>query len=121
MLNWALLGLKRLEERGDFSVSEESRQAIEAIRTANNSGANVHSRTLSTQAGGRLLCKEVYEAYSKWCSESGMCPVNSVHFGREISQVFKGNVTRKGNRFRWSGGLGFYENLENGDEEGEGF
>ncbi len=121
MLNWALLGLKRLEERGDFSVSEESRQAIEAIRTANNSARMFIREHYQHRQGARLLCKEVYEAYSKWCSESGMCPVNSVHFGREISQVFKGNVTRERKSLPMVGRAWVYENLENGDEEGEGF
>jgi P4 family phage/plasmid primase-like protien len=112
MLNWALLGLKRLESQREFTITDESKRATESIRTANNSARLFIAENLRYRENAIQLSKDVYAAYSKWCSELGMHPMNEVHFGREIHQFFRGLVEKKK---RGVGGFGrawCYMNLE---------
>lgn len=115
MLNWALLGLRRLEAQG-FTITAESSQATEDIRTANNSARSFIVANYRYCEGAAVECKDAYDSYVKWCAENGMHPVNSAHFGREVSQVFRGAVERKQRSMPMLGRVYCYLNMENGDD-----
>ncbi len=114
MLNWALLGLKRLEAQKGFTETEESRQAVEEIRTSNNSARLFIAENYRFAEGSICIAKTVYEAYCKWCQASGMHPVNDKHFGREISQFFRSSVKRLRRSTPFDGRVWCYVNLEEG-------
>lgn len=117
MLNWALLGLKRLERQGEFTVPQESILAAEEIRTSHNSARSFIRETYQVRQDAVCVCQEVYEAYQKWCTDNGMSPVNAKNFGREISQLFGESVERKQRSFPMLGRVWCYLNLELGTEE----
>lgn len=117
MLNWALLGLKRLERQGEFTVPQESIAAAEEIRTSHNSARSFIRETYQVRQDAVCVCQEVYEAYQKWCTDNGMSPVNAKNFGREISQLFGESVERKQRSFPMLGRVWCYLNLELGTEE----
>lgn len=116
MLNWALLGLRRLESQG-FTTSAESIQATEEIRTANNSARSFIRESYAFREGAYLPCSEAYQDYSKWCNEHGMTPVNANNFGRELKQVFNDKVDRRKITTPILGRVQCYVNLELGTEE----
>jgi len=117
MLNWALLGLRRLEANGDFTIPGESKDAAEEIRTANNSARSFIKETYSYREGAYIPCSQAYEDYSKWCNDHGMSPVNSNNFGRELKQVFNDLVDRKKVTTPILGRVQCYVNLEQGAED----
>ncbi|MGN6544033.1 MAG: DNA primase family protein, partial [Aureliella sp.] len=112
MLNWALLGLKRLEAQDGFTECEESKRATEDIRSANNSARLFLRENYRYREGSAVICKEAYEAYTRWCTGSGMHPVNDVHFGREVNQLYQGLVERQRRSFPMVGRAWCYANLE---------
>ncbi len=117
MLNWALLGLRRLESQREFTVTAESIEATEEIRTANNSARSFIRESYRYQEGAYITCQQAYQDYSKWCTEHGMAPVNANNFGREISQVFNDGVYRRKVTTPILGRVWCYVNLEAGIEE----
>lgn len=117
MLNWALLGLKRLEAQDEFTECEESKRATEDIRSANNSARLFLRENYHYREGAVVSCKDAYEEYSRWCVASGMHPVNAVHFGREVNQLYQGLVIRQQKSFPHIGRAWCYMNLEGGESE----
>ena len=105
MLNWALLGLKRLESQGEFTVPSESLKATEEIRAANNSARlfireNIEYAATHGDDIPSIECKLVYEAYSGWCKQNGLLSFGSPQFGRELNQFFRDRGEIKKNRPR---------------------
>ncbi len=119
MLNWALVGLKRLEENRPgtntgFTRTAEGERAKESIRTENNSARSFILENYHYCEGSHCQTKTVYEAYADWCYQSGHRAVNEVHFGREVRSIFKGLVGNEKKLLPAIGRARCYTNLAEG-------
>ncbi len=94
---WAVLGLHRLRQNGRFTISEESKQAVEEYRTETNPA---RSFLLDCCEGGdgdpakSVECSVLYDAYFRFCKGRGYHPLGEATFGREVSRTFQ-NIQRR--------------------------
>ena len=86
ILNWALQGLRRLKERGDFELPEVVREATESFREANDVvGVFVREACLVSDdpEGYEVQSGKLYEAYRHWCRQNGHMPLSSTALAPE--------------------------------------
>jgi putative DNA primase/helicase len=87
ILNWALAGLDRLQQRGHFVMPESSRQAIELLEDlASPVGAFIRDWCVvgpNETVGVRTL----FDAYCKWCDREGHKASSDIAFGRSLRGI----------------------------------
>ena len=94
ILNWALTGLERMDEKGllppDFMLN-----VADEYRMEGNAVGMFVADYLVPEEGARLKTVDVYRAYRIWCEENGFHYENSASFLRELSafgKVTKGRI-----------------------------
>lgn len=102
ILNWALDGLRRLEERGRFLVHDSSREAAgEIVRhTSAVSGFMEDHLAIANPDAPPILLDYVYAAFRRWCErEEGRdrVPVKST-FSRDLQSAGRGSILIKRER-----------------------
>lgn len=99
IFNWALDGMKMLEQGGSFIIPVKCRNAIEDYkRSVNPARAFLQDNyEVATEAEG-LSCEEVYTSYSGWCKSHGCKPLNSSNFGKEVKRTLDVEKVRSGSR-----------------------
>lgn len=107
VLNWAIEGLARLLSRGQFP------RGIEAVERAKQQAKMETDSVLSwVENTGpefnhkcRTLKEDVYEAYQKWCKESGVGAVALGKFWRRLRdknpEIVETRSRREGSRVRY--------------------
>lgn len=90
VFNWALLGLRRLNEQGIFTSSKKVRDAVAAYKLDMNA---VHQFMLDSgyEAGDDtdFVCfPELYKAYAQWCKDYGHYAKNDRNFSNELTKLF---------------------------------
>jgi putative DNA primase/helicase len=81
ILNWALAGLRRVDERG-FTIPAASAQLQEALETE---GAPVQTFACEYLTKGESApVDEVYATYAIWCEEQKLEPLDVRHFGTAL-------------------------------------
>ena len=94
ILNWALIGLKRLREQKGFYMTEEMKEDIREVRNLNNPVALWAEENIRIEKGKEIAKKEVYQKYSVWCQLNGYKPLGHAKFSMELHRIFK-SVTKK--------------------------
>jgi len=85
ILNWALVGLARLRERGRFAIPQVVQEATEDFRETNDVPATfvreccITGKDKDPHTGKpyRTQGSVLYEAYSEWCKANGHKPASS--------------------------------------------
>ena len=86
VLNWTIIGLKRLLNNEDFSYAEKVEKAVEKYKKSTNSVALfIEDEGFIKDLNGTYTNKMLYSAYSEWCNDSGMRRLNKANFGREMA------------------------------------
>jgi P4 family phage/plasmid primase-like protien len=88
ILNWSVVGLKRLREQRGFTSSKLVDVAREEYRAEMNPLRSFLTDHFHENEAGQLTTKDVYEKYSKWSDANGYRPLGERMFGREIKRVF---------------------------------
>jgi len=102
IFNWSLSGLHRLRERGHFSEAEASVSATEQFRTESDPVGTYLSECILTTFGTSTSSAVLYQTYREWCKASGVMPLSSTRFGRELRRKgFK--PTRQHGQRVWQG------------------
>ena len=94
LLNWALQGLKRLEQRGRFiepAASAEMRENLDEL--ANPLGAFV-SEKLNFREGATVKVSDVFAAYCQWSGKSDDNRAAMTAFGVNLSTATGGRLKR---------------------------
>jgi len=97
ILNWALAGLKRLQETGIFSMPTAS---VELRETLESEGAPVQTYVLDCLEQGADRCVPVdalYRDYCLWCFDQGCESLLPIDFGRAL-RIAVPQVQRKRKR-----------------------
>jgi putative DNA primase/helicase len=84
ILNWSLIWLTRLLERGYFEMPKSSLQAIRQFEDlASPVGAFVRDWCL-VEAGQKVKVKYLYKTWKLWCEREGHPPGSNAVFGRNL-------------------------------------
>jgi putative DNA primase/helicase len=89
IFNWAMVGLRRLKNRGKFRAPRQVTESTEQYRRESNPVALfVEDNLFSTKDETRFpLASAVYSAYKSWCLENTYRPVSSRRFKREMETL----------------------------------
>jgi P4 family phage/plasmid primase-like protien len=116
ILNWAIEGLKRLNSEG-FTASPKVSSLLENYRNENNPARAFLLRNYREDPQGKVVTRDLYDAYKTECSRSGHHPLHEQNFGREVSRTFPG---AKKSRFRIDGELRHgYQGICEGGGQGD--
>ena len=110
VFNWAITGLKRLQEQGDFTKSEIVQVAINEYKLESNPVKVFLSENYS-EGTGEAKVHEVYNNYKDFCEDGGYRPLNMANFGREVRRLFPKvlKVRRQNNGIRYQVYAGMFE------------
>lgn len=95
ILNWALDGLDRLRERGDFAEPAESAEAkLRLIHKSDPIHGFVAERC-TVEAGAGVDKRDFYEGFVHYCDETGARPVALKDFSDKLQTLFPGVTVSK--------------------------
>jgi putative DNA primase/helicase len=92
ILNWALVGLFRLLERGRLAEPESSAALREEYRRNCNPARMFIEENLRFVPTTHLPKQAVYDEYKGFCKDGGYMTLNEAHFAREVYRYFGKNV-----------------------------
>ena len=99
LLPWALEGLRRLRERGRFSIPSKSETVLQEMIGLTSPLTSFVDECLNL-GDGATSAQMVYEAWQHWCGENGRKPGMNAQFGRnliaECPQVSKERLQEQG-------------------------
>lgn len=90
ILQWALLGLRRLRQQRRFTESTICNTARDSYKLENNPAREFLADNFQADRHGFVPTSEIYKQYSEWCHENGYKPMGSRTFGKEITRIFPG-------------------------------
>jgi P4 family phage/plasmid primase-like protien len=87
---WAVLGLHRLRQNGKFTISDESKKAVEEYRTETNPARSFLLDCCESDgdASKSVECSSLYSAYCGFCKSRGYHPLGEATFGKEVIRTF---------------------------------
>lgn len=94
ILNWALIGRKRLYERGKFTDTDEMKQLIQELKTQNNPLESYVSDHIRFHDDAVTTKKVVYAHYREWCKDNSYHPLSQIKFSREFYRICKPNTQK---------------------------
>lgn len=106
ILNWALLGLERLRNRGRFEIPKVVADATKDFQEKNDipllflQESNAKIDLLDPQV--RMPAQELYDRYNDWCRRNGHKPMSSTKVAEEWKRLGFDRTTINGTRY-WTG------------------
>jgi putative DNA primase/helicase len=88
ILNWALIGLKRIRERGQFILTPAATDMLSRIQTAAAPHLEFFDETLIKDIDGVCLKKSLYESYTEWCEDHRHIPCSQEIFGNRVKMAY---------------------------------
>lgn len=87
ILNWALVGLQRLNARGRFEIPKGVSEATQEFQDKNDIAAvfldEVNARIDITDPNCRMQSQDLYDKYKDWCQRNGHLPMSSTKMAEE--------------------------------------
>lgn len=91
VLDWALAGLSRLVERGDFEIPETVEQAKQDAKNDANAVADwIWATGVVLDAHAKSVKETLYDSYREHCDRIGFPPCNSSQFFKRLRGLFPG-------------------------------
>jgi putative DNA primase/helicase len=86
IINWAIEGLRRLEERGHFQTSDAMAEQMDKYQRKNDSVlAFVDDRlSITADTDDRVPAKALYRFYEEYCENAGLSPVAKNKMGNRL-------------------------------------
>jgi len=116
ILNWALIGLRRLQANGKFTLSEESNEMMATLKEDLSPVSAFISDclTITSDLTDSVPATSLYNTYKRWCAVNERNPLKSQHFrGDLLSCSYAIRHTRKRNEPRSFQGIRVDNNFEN--------
>lgn len=90
ILNWALAGLVRLRQQGEFTKSSRCEDAIKQHRVDCNPAGDFLTDYYECSAlpDAFVEMQEIYKQYKSWCEDNGFSPLNSANLAKELKRKF---------------------------------
>src|SRR5215211_4040991 len=77
ILNWSLVGLARLKERGRFEVPATIESATQEWKESNDVATMFVTECCQRGEDYNVQGSILYKAYSSWCKDNGFIPKNA--------------------------------------------
>jgi putative DNA primase/helicase len=89
ILNWAIDGLIRLRQRGQFTSAAAAETAATDYRTESNPIVQWLTECTTKAPAGFYPTRSsvAYTAYKAWCEKNGRAALNSTNFGSEVKRA----------------------------------
>ena len=91
IFNWALLGLKRLNENKKFTASQEMEDSIRELKMQNNSTYYFITECYNIEQGNEVYVtmSDLYEKYKEFCHKIGAKGIfKKITFSKEVRKTF---------------------------------
>jgi putative DNA primase/helicase len=88
ILMWAVQGLRRLKDRGAFTIPAICADAKADYREQSNPARTFLLDACVADEQGKVPCRRVFEFYVTWCRDNGFEPLNSSELGVEVRRAF---------------------------------
>lgn len=110
ILNWSMVGYRRLMERGRFLVPESAQELLMELHELGSPISAFIADRCTVEAGAMVECQEIYQSWREWCAEHGRDhPGNVENFGRDLRAAISGLTVsqprKHGKRPRYYNGL----------------
>lgn len=102
ILNWALDGLARLEERGGFDPPSHIRAATSEFQSSNDLPRQFLEEEAEYDDQQEVAAKLLYNRYREWCLENGHKPMSSNRLASDWQRLGLDRRTLKGRKY-WRG------------------
>lgn len=87
IMNWALVGLKRLLARGRFEIPSVIESATELYKINNDIPRMFVEEICEVDENAKILARTLYEEYQDWCKETGHKPLALHRFSDEMQRL----------------------------------
>jgi putative DNA primase/helicase len=87
ILNWALVGLERLDQQGRFTESARSHELVTVMGEVSSPEEAFVKDRCTTGPVDVITMDELYGEYDSWCLETGTTRVDRGTFGKRIRSV----------------------------------
>lgn len=87
ILIWAVKGLRRLRERGRFSIPPSSVAAVDAYKRESDTVGMFTEECVLASEGAGLRASVIYGAYADWCEAYGFRAKSNVQFGKRMAEL----------------------------------
>ena len=89
ILNWAIVGWQRLQERGHFVQPQSSADALRELEDLSSPIRAFVRERCDVGPGQRIEVSALYERWREWCTSTGRShPGNIQAFGRDVRSAF---------------------------------
>jgi P4 family phage/plasmid primase-like protien len=102
ILNWGLVGLRRLRARGTFEIPEHVERNTEEFREANDVASIYISESCVLGPAHKTQAKTFYVDYRNWCLDNGHAPKSSTSLAQDWKRLGLIRKTARGLRY-WHG------------------
>jgi len=103
IFNWALKGLHRLWQNGDFTEAEVCENALNEYRREVDHARAFLEEHCEEETESTTGVDDLYKAYVSWAKSSSYRPLGKAEFGKSVMRLFpkaeKRRLGPKGDRF----------------------
>jgi len=90
ILNWALLGLKRLYDNNLMTEVAQVTEWVNECQEAHNPALTFLKEGFESVPGSELRADDVRKEYNYYCKLNGLAELGARNFGKEITKCFPG-------------------------------
>ena len=118
LLNWSIVGLKRLLENENFSYHDDAEETMSRYETLMYPNKRFYNDYLEVCLGNNILKDDLYSVYKGWCEERLYPPSSIAVLTKNLKKFSKGEVDSK--RIRLDGNrVWVYTNVRWNDDHSE--
>lgn len=88
VFNWAVIGLKRLQERGEFETHDFMKEAVQQLEDDNNPTNVFFEEHIVIENGHYEEKGKLFTKYIEWCRETKSYELSAILFGKCIAKKF---------------------------------
>jgi len=112
ILNWAIEGWERLQERGHFAPLESSQDLTESLEALSSPIRTFCRDWCTVGPEQRVVCFDLYKHWLRFCEKQGINRPGSIQvFGRDLQAAMPSvktlNLRDGDKRIRWYSGISF--------------
>lgn len=98
ILNWCLIGRKRLYIRGRFSETNEMRELVQDLKKQNNPIDAYVDECVGIHDDAETTKQDLYDNYKSWCKQNGYKEFGKNKFGKEFYRAVKPRTLKDARR-----------------------
>jgi putative DNA primase/helicase len=87
ILRWAVVGLRRLRDRGRFIEPTSSISALAEYRKDSDPAGQFADECLLPSTAEGLRASAIYQGYKEWCTTYGYRAMNNSTFGKRLKEL----------------------------------